>query len=71
METPTPTETAAPVETVAPVVYDPQPHATTVEQVLTSIHDQISVFLLFTSVVEVIVLVALGALVVGVLRARG
>lgn len=71
METPTPTETAAPVETVAPAAYDPQPHATAVEQVLNSIHDQISVFLLFTSVVEVIVLVALGALVVGVLRARG
>jgi len=71
MQTPVPTDTPTPAPVPDVPVYDPQPHAETVEQALLSLHDQISAFLLFTAVVEVLVLFALGALVVGVLRARG
>lgn len=71
MQSPTPTPTPSPSDLPMPA---PMPDAwdiRTVEDTLSSLHQQISAFLLFTAVVEVVIVFALGALVLGVLRPRG
>lgn len=63
--TPSPSPSGPPLE--AATVPPDAPYM----DLLTSLHDQISAFLLFSAVVQVVVIFALGALVLGVLTRRG